>query len=85
MDFLEDFIEHLPELDETPTKNDQHMPELDQSESDEFLSAMDRATTPIEDVITNFLSAHRSNSTLPTLEQAKTIAILDSINSKYNH
>lgn len=68
-DWLEDRITDEPDaIDETPTN-------VDFSEAS--------SSTPIERVITNFLT-HLEPGTLPTLEQAQAILILDSINAKYN-
>ena len=41
--------------------------------------------TPIELLISNFVNKCIDNDTLPTLEEAQTIAILDQINYRYNH
>ena len=41
--------------------------------------------TPIELLISNFINKCIENDTLPTLEEAQTIAILDQINYRYNY
>lgn len=40
--------------------------------------------TPLETLISNRITQHIDNSSFPSLEEAKTIYILDMINSKYN-
>lgn len=41
--------------------------------------------TPIELLISNFVNKCIDNDTLPTLDEAHTIQILDQINYRYNH
>lgn len=41
--------------------------------------------TPIELLISNFVNKCIDNDTLPTLDEAHTIAVLDQINYRYNH
>ena len=41
-------------------------------------------TTPLEDLISNFVAKCLREDRLPTLEEAQSIYILDHINSKYN-
>jgi hypothetical protein len=41
--------------------------------------------TPIELLISNFINKCIENDTLPTLQEAQTIATLDQINYRYNH
>ena len=40
--------------------------------------------TPIDDCITTFLNKCTAEGRLPTLDEAKTIVLLDQVNSKYN-
>lgn len=81
MDILEDAATEASsqsvEQDETPTRIDEPVckPCCDEDKHN---------TTVIEDCIVSFLEHCTAQGTIPTLEQAKSIHILDSINSKYN-
>ena len=70
-DFINDLLDSLEE-DQLDTQN-----ESESNRECEF--------TPIELLISNFVNKCIDNDTLPTLEEAQTIAILDQINYRYNH
>lgn len=70
-DFVNDLLDSLEE-DQLDTKSESN-------EECEF------GFTPIELLISNFINKCIDNDTLPTFEEAQTIAILDQINYKYNH
>lgn len=44
----------------------------------------EEGTTPLEDLISNFVAKCLREDRLPTLQEAQVIHILDDINSKYN-
>lgn len=44
----------------------------------------EEGTTPLEDLISNFVAKCLRQDRLPTLQEAEVIHILDNINSKYN-
>ena len=69
--FINDLLDSLEE-DQLDTQN-----ESESNRECEF--------TPIELLISNFVNKCIDNDTLPTLEEAHTIAILDQINYRYNH
>lgn len=69
--FINDLLDSLEE-DQLDTQN-----ESESNRECEF--------TPIELLISNFVNKCIDNDTLPTLEEAQTIAILDQINYRYNH
>jgi len=60
------------EQDETPTEVD-----IDDFESEP-------AMTILENLVTTRITKHLTDGTFPSLEEAQTIQILDTINSKYN-
>ena len=71
-DFINDLLDSLEE------------DKLDsQSEEDKECEGCD--FTPIELLISNFINKCIDNDTLPTLQEAQTIAVLDQINYRYNH
>ena len=70
-DFVNDLLDSLEE-DQLDTKSESN-------KECEF------GFTPIELLISNFINKCIDNDTLPTFEEAQTIAILDQINYKYNH
>ena len=69
--FINDLLDSLEE-DQLDTQN-----ESESNRECEF--------TPIELLISNFVNKCIDNDTLPTLEEAQVIAILDQINYRYNH
>ena len=70
-DFINDLLDSLEE-DQLDTKSGSN-------EECEF------GFTQIELLISNFINKCIDNDTLPTFEEAQTIAILDQINYRYNH
>ena len=70
-DFINDLLDSLEE-DQLDTQN-----ESESNRECEF--------TPIELLISNFVNKCIDNDTLPTLQEAQTIATLDQINYRYNH
>ena len=70
-DFINDLLDSLEEdqLDSQPELNEE----------------CESGITPIELLISNFINKCIDNDTLPTLDEAHTIAILDQINYRYNH
>ena len=72
---LTNFINDL--LDSLEEEKLDSQPELDEE--------CESGLTPIELLISNFVNKCIDNDTLPTLEEAQTIAILDQINYRYNH
>ena len=70
-DFINDLLDSLEE-DQLVTK----------SESNEECES---GFTPIELLISNFINKCIDNDTLPTLQEAQTIATLDQINYRYNN
>ena len=72
VDFIDDLLNSLEEdqLDSQPESNEE-------SEC--------CGLTPIELLISNFINKCIENDTLPTLQEAQTITILDQINYRYNH
>ena len=70
-DFINDLLDSLEEdkLDSQYEKNEE----------------CESGFTPIELLISNFINKCIDNDTLPTFEEAKTIAMLDQINYRYNH
>ena len=72
---LTNFINDL--LDSLEEEKLDSQPELDEE--------CESGLTPIELLISNFVGKCIDNDTLPTLEEAQTIAILDQINYRYNH
>ena len=69
--FINDLLDSLEE-DQLDTQN-----ESESNRECEF--------TPIELLISNFVNKCIDNDTLPTLQEAQTIATLDQINYRYNH
>ena len=69
--FINDLLDSLEE-DQLDTQN-----ESESNRECEF--------TPIELLISNFVNKCIDNDTLPTLDEAHTISILDQINYRYNH
>ena len=69
--FINDLLDSLEEdqLDSQPELNEE----------------CESGITPIELLISNFVNKCIDNDTLPTLDEAHTIAILDQINYRYNH
>ena len=72
---LTNFINDL--LDSLEEEQLDSQPELNEECESEF--------TPIELLVSNFINKCIENDTLPTLEEAQVIAILDQINYRYNH
>ena len=70
-DFVNDLLDSLEE-DQLDTKSESN-------------KECEYGFTPIELLISNFINKCIDNDTLPTFEEAQTIAILDQINYKYNH
>ena len=72
VDFIDDLLNSLEEdqLDTQPESNEE---------------CKGCGLTPIELLISNFINKCIENDTLPTLDEAHTIAILDQINYRYNH
>ena len=70
-DFINDLLDSLEEdqLDSQPELNEE----------------CESGITPIELLISNFVNKCIDNDTLPTLQEAQTIAILDQINYRYNN
>lgn len=70
-DFINDLLDSLEEdqLDSQPELNEE----------------CESGITPIELLISNFVNKCIDNDTLPTLQEAQTIATLDQINYRYNH
>ena len=70
-DFINDLLDSLEEdqLDSQPELNEE----------------CESGITPIELLISNFINKCIDNDTLPTLQEAQTIATLDQINYRYNH
>ena len=69
--FINDLLDSLEE-DQLDTQN-----ETESNKECEF--------TPIELLISNFINKCIDNDTLPTLDEAHTIAVLDQISYRYNH
>ena len=71
-DFVNDLLDSLEEdqLDTQPKSNEE---------------CEGCGLTPIELLVGNFINNCINNDTLPTFEEAQTIAILDQINYRYNH
>ena len=69
--FINDLLDSLEEdqLDSQPELNEE----------------CESGITPIELLISNFINKCIDNDTLPTLDEAHTISILDQINYRYNH
>ena len=72
VDFIDDLLNSLEEdqLDTQPKSNEE---------------CECCGLTPIELLISNFINKCIENDTLPTLQEAQTITILDQINYRYNH
>ena len=70
-DFINDLLDSLEEdqLDSQPELNEE----------------CESGITPIELLISNFVNKCIDNDTLPTLQEAQTIATLDQINYRYNN
>ena len=73
-DFLDD-PDYFININETPTTNDQLLPEFEDHEP---------SMTPIETLITNCINRHIKHGSFPSLDEAKAIEILDMINGRYN-